>query len=175
VLIDPVCLLTVIHGQVLSEILITAYAESMDTEPSLVLVPYAVSLDDSDFGAEPTGPPIAEMTSYPFLPNTVAALTKLVCGNTVDTLDSSSFLVVDAQTITDKTVLFVSYQGSKKPTTVQLSAEQANTIPVAIAVATIDIEGVISIANTDVVHQGDSRPPPQRGGAVPPMQLGGGN
>jgi hypothetical protein len=163
-LIDPVRLLTVTHGQVLSEILTTAYAESVDTEPSLVLVPDAASLDDSDFGAEPTEPPIAEITSYPFLSNSVAALA-----------DSSSFLVADAQTITDKTILFVSCEGRKKPKTVRLSAEQANAIPVAISVATMDIEGVISIADADGVYRGDSGPPPQRGGAAPPMQLGGGN
>jgi hypothetical protein len=174
-LIDPVRLLTVTHGQVLSEILTTAYAKSVDTEPSLVLVPDAASLDDSDFGAEPTEPPIADITSYPFLSNTVAALAKLVRGNTADALDSSSFLVADAQTITDKTLLFVSCEGRKKPKTVRLSAEQANAIPVAISVATMDIEGVISIADADGVYRGDSGPPPQRGGAAPPMQLGGGN
>ena len=68
-------------------------------------------------------------------------------------------MVADARTLEDKSLLFVDvgYDDSAEVKTVRLSAQHANAIPVAVAVATMGIEEVIALADADGVFRGGSR------------------
>ena len=85
-------------------------------------------------------------------------------------------MVADARTLEDKSLLFVDvgYDDNAEVQTVRLSAQQANAIPVAVAVATMGTEEVIALADGDGVFRGGSATaPPGQGGPAPPMRLGG--
>ncbi|KAA8913464.1 hypothetical protein FN846DRAFT_916114 [Sphaerosporella brunnea] len=172
----PIICVAEVPAAVLSDILTTAYTDNVDCLPSLVLIPDAPALSKPDIGAEPTQLPIANITSYPFLSHSIASIVKYLRENAPGSVDPDHVLIADAQTIADKTLLFVdcAYDMDISPEeakTVRLSAEKANTIPVAIAVATMGIDEVVAIADQDGVFRGT--PAPRRGGPAPRMQLGG--
>ena len=99
--------------------------------------------------------------------------------NAPNKVSSYYFLVADARTLEDKSLLFVdaAYDDAASPDdakTVRLSAQYANAIPVAIAVATMGIDEVIALADEDGVFRGGSPAvPPIKGQPAPSMQLGG--
>ena len=85
-------------------------------------------------------------------------------------------MVADARTLEDKSLLFVDvgYDDSAEVKTVRLSAQHANAIPVAVAVATMGIEEVIALADADGVFRGGpAAAPPRKGQPAPRLQLGG--
>jgi hypothetical protein len=87
-------------------------------------------------------------------------------------------LVADARTLEDKSLLFVDagYDDTVSPDeakTVRLSAQHANAIPVAVAVASMGIEEVIALADGDGVFRGGpAAAAPRKGQPAPRMQLG---
>jgi hypothetical protein len=90
-------------------------------------------------------------------------------------------LVADARTLEDKSLLFVDtgYDVAVSPDeakTVRLSAQHANAIPVAVAVASMGIEEVIALADGDGVFRGGpAAAAPRKGQPAPRMQLGPSN
>lgn len=87
-------------------------------------------------------------------------------------------MVADAQTLEDKSLLFVDVGYDESASldelikTVRLSAQHANAIPIAVSVATTDIEEVIGLADEDGVFRGGStEAPPTKGNPAPPRQL----
>ena len=123
---------------------------------------------------------MAYIAAYPFLSNSITSLVKYLRENAPN-VSSHQLLVADAQTLEDKSLLFVDvgpgyyYDGTASPDevkTVRLSAQYANAIPVAVAVATMGIEEVIVLADKDGVFRGGrSSAPPIKGMPMPPMQL----
>jgi hypothetical protein len=89
-------------------------------------------------------------------------------------VSSHHLLVADARTLEDKSLLFVDagYDNTASAKTVRLSAQHANAIPVAIAVATMGIEEVIALADGDGVFRGGPAAALPKGKPAPPMQLG---
>ncbi|KAA8913036.1 hypothetical protein FN846DRAFT_204860 [Sphaerosporella brunnea] len=150
----PIICVAEIPAAVLSEILTTAYTDGVDFPPSLVLIHDAPALAKPDIGEEPTQLPTANIASYPFLSHSIASIVKYLRENAPSSVAPDHVLIADAQTITDKTLLFVdcAYDMNVSPEeakTLRLSAEKANTIPVAIAVATMGIDEVVAIADQD--------------------------
>jgi len=176
----PVICVAHVPAAVLSEVLKTAYTNITDCPPSLVLLPESSALADPNFGTDATQPPVANITTYPFLSNSIASLVTHLRENAPDFISSYHFLVADAQTLEDNSLLFVDagYDKTAPPDqakTVRLSAQQANAVPVAIAIGTMGIEEVIALADNDGVFRGGPRAAPRRGQPAPRMQLGGSN
>ncbi|MCJ1467187.1 hypothetical protein MMC07_005810 [Pseudocyphellaria aurata] len=91
-------------------------------------------------------------------------------------ISSHQFLIADEQTNEDRTVLFVDrgYEPGEPPETVRLDAAYANGVPVAVQVATMDVNGVRALVDDDGVYRGGpSRPEPRKGGRAPRKRLGG--
>jgi hypothetical protein len=75
-----------------------------------------------------------------------------------------------------KSLLFVDvgYDDTAEVQTLRLSAQHANSIPVAVAVATMGIEEVIALAGGDGVFRGGPATALHRQGQpAPPMRLSG--
>jgi hypothetical protein len=75
-------------------------------------------------------------------------------------------------------MLFVDrgYEPGATPQTVRLDAPHANAVPVAVQVATMDVNGVQALVDEDGVFRGGaSRPPVTKGRSAPRKPLGGGN
>lgn len=87
-------------------------------------------------------------------------------------------MVADAQTLEDKSLLFVDagYDHTASPDqakTVRLSAHQANAVPVAIGVGTMGIDEVIALSDGDGVFRGGpAAAPPTQGQPAPLKRLG---
>lgn len=68
------------------------------------------------------------------------------------------------------------YEPDQTPQTVRLDAVHANAVPVAVQVATMDINGVRALVDEDGVFRGGaSRPAVRKGGPAPGKPLGGGD
>lgn len=88
------------------------------------------------------------------------------------------FLIADKQTNENHSLLFVDrgYEPDQAPQTVRLDAEYANAIPVAVQVATTDINEVRAQVDEDGVFRGGaSRPAVRKGQPTPRKALGGGD
>ncbi|KAL9120585.1 MAG: hypothetical protein Q9187_002863 [Circinaria calcarea] len=156
----------------------TAYAGGPDSPPSLFLVPEPGLLTDLRT-AQPTHPPITNISSYPFLAHSVHDLAAFLDSNNPGSaISSHQFLIADQQTNEDNSLLFVDrgYEPGTTPQTVRLDAAHANAVPVAVQVATMDMNGVRVLVDEDGVFRGGaSRPAARKGGPAPEKPLGGEN
>jgi hypothetical protein len=160
-----------ISAATLSEIISTAYKSETDSGPNIVLI------NDANFikGPAPTTPtqtPIPKISNYPFLAKSLTDLESFLDTIPDDwSISNYRLLVADKQTTEDNTLLFVEL-ADPEPETVRLDAAHANSIPIAIGVATMDMQGVRSLADENGVYRGDpAAQPPQRGGPAPRKQL----
>lgn len=171
----------------LSNILQTAYDENSDSPPNILLLSKPSLLTDPQNAPQPSHPPIADFPSdnYPFLARSVQDLANLLSESDPEpAISSHQFLVADEQTNEDNTLIFVDRgydeDNAAKPETVRLDAAHANTIPISVQVATLDLEGVRSLVDVDGVYRGGSsssgggRPEPKKGKPAPRKRLGGG-
>jgi hypothetical protein len=80
-------------------------------------------------------------STYPFLDRDVDRLSAFLRQNGPDSaLSRDQFLVVDARTLVDRSVLFVRSVSSGTAESVRLSVENANAIPIAIDVGSMGME-----------------------------------
>lgn len=168
--------LKLIAAKVLSAILATAYKNSPDTAPSLVIVN---SRSPSSFSETASVAPVADIDAHQFLSEEPAALATFLEKHTPGTeISEYHFLVADEQTIEDQTLLLtetglMSNKPAEHVQTMRLSAEHANAIPVALGVATMDMEGLRDLVDEDGVYRGGrSNGGVIRGGPAPRKQLG---
>lgn len=90
-------------------------------------------------------------------------------------ISSHQFLVADEQTNEDDTLIFVDrgYEHDATPETVRLDAAHANAVPIAVQVATMDLNGLQSLVDEDGVYRGgSSAPKPKKGKPAPRKKLG---
>ncbi|MCJ1470174.1 hypothetical protein MMC07_008819 [Pseudocyphellaria aurata] len=160
--------------QTISSLLEEAYAGSPDTPPSLVVFREPALLTDQG-DVQPSHPPLTEFSTYPFLAHSVQDLAAFLAANRAGSaISSHQFLIADEQTNEDRTVLLVDrgYEPGESPETVRLDAAHANAVPVAVQVATMDLNGVRALVDDDGVYRGGaSRPAPRKGGPAPRKQL----
>jgi hypothetical protein len=160
-----------VSADTLSEVISTAYKSETDSGPNILLI------NDSDFvkGSAPTGPtspPIPKISNYPFLGKPLKDLESFLDTIPADwSISNYRLLIADEQTTKDKTLLFVEL-ADPRPETVRLNAAHANAIPIAVGVATMDIQSIRSLADDDGVYRGDpAAQPPRQGGPAPRRQL----
>ena len=132
-------------------------------------------LDDPQ-NAQPSHPPVTGLSDYPFLAYSVQALADLLDKSDPEpAISSHQFLVADEQTNKDNTLIFVDigYEKNAKPETVRLDATHANAVPIAVQVATMDLNGIRSLVDEDGVYRGGpSGPEPKKGKPAPRKKLG---
>lgn len=139
----------------------------MLSEPSLLADPQ---------NAQPSHPPITDLSDYPFLDRSVQDLADLLDKSDPEPVISShQFLIADEQTNEDNTLIFVDrgYEQNARPETVRLDATHANAVPIAVQVATMDLNGLRSLLDEDGVYRGGpSGPEPKKGKPAPRKKLG---
>lgn len=168
------CLLT-IKNKTLSSIIRTAYDEKPDSPPNILVLSGPGLLNDPG-NAQPSLPPITDFSDYPFLGRSVQDLADLLDKSDPEpAISSHQFLIADEQTNEDRTLIFVDrgYEDDATPETVRLDDVHANAVPIAVQVATMDIEGLRSIVDDDGVFRGGSSgPEPKKGKPTPRKKLG---
>lgn len=126
--------------------------------------------------AQPSHPPITSFSDYPFLAHSIQDLADLLDKSDPEpAISSHQFLVADEQTNEDNTLIFVDigYEKNAKPETVRLDATHANAVPIAVQVATMDLNGIRSLVDEDGVYRGGpSDPEPKKGKPAPRKKLG---
>ena len=158
------------HPQALTDVVKSACDSETDCGPNMLLIndPDIVS---GPMSVDPTEPPVANLSGYPFLSKSLEEL-----GSFLGTIPEGwpisilRFLVADKQTAEDRTVLFVErgHKETEELQTWRLAAEHANAIPIAVQVSTMSISGVRAIADEDGVYRGGlARQQPTRGGPAP--------
>lgn len=166
------------NTKTLSSIIQTAYAGGPDSPPSLFVLLEPNLLANLQT-VQPSLPPITDLSSYPFLSHSVQDLaTFLDSNNPGSAISSHQFLIADKQTNEDHSVLLVDrgYEPGETPQTVRLDAAHANAVPVAVQVATMDINGVRALVDEDGVFRGGgSRPAARKGEPAPRKPLEGGD
>lgn len=126
--------------------------------------------------AQPSHPPISDLSDYPFLSRSVQDLADVLeKSDSEPAISAHQFLVADEQTNQDKTLIFVDigYEKNARPEIVRLDATHANAVPIAVQVATMDLNGIRSLLDGDGVYRGGpSGPEPKKGKPAPRKQLG---
>ena len=162
-------------NQTLSRIIQTAYNGAPESPPGLFLLTESGPINHRDT-AEPSQPPIPEISGYPFLSHSIDELAAFLDSyNTPEkAISSHQFLVADQQTIEDGSLFFVDrgYDPATAPETVRLDAAQVNAIPVAVQIGSLSINEIRTLVDQDGVFRGGSGQP-RRGGPAPRKQLGG--
>ena len=167
--------LLIIKTKTLSSILREAYDEKPDSPPNIFVVSESGLLTDPE-NAQPSHPPISDLSDYPFLSRSVQDLADLLEKSDPEpAISSHQFLVADEKTNEDSTLIFVDigYEKNARPETVRLDATHANAVPIAVQVATMDLNGIRSLLDEDGVYRGGpSGPEPKKGKPAPRKKLG---
>ncbi|MCJ1428337.1 hypothetical protein MMC29_006246 [Sticta canariensis] len=173
----PLFCVAEVSAETLSSIIETAYAGSPDSPPSIIVLCEPASLTNLKT-AQPSRPPVTNLSSYPFLSHSIQDLATFLDSNSGPAISSHQFLIADKQTNENHSVLFVDrgYEPGQTPETVRLDAEHANAVPVAVQVATMGTNEVRAQVDEDGVFRGGaSRPAVRKGQPTPRKTLGGGD
>lgn len=157
-------------NKTLSRIIQSAYQGAPESPPSLFVLTKSAKLDT----AEPSHPPVPDISSYPFLSHSIDDLaTFLDSHNSEKAISSHQFLIADQQTIEDSSLLFVDrgYDPGTAPETVRLDATQVNAIPVAVQIGTTEVNEVRASLDGDGIYRGGSGQP-RKGEPAPRKRLG---
>ncbi|KZF26792.1 hypothetical protein L228DRAFT_243315 [Xylona heveae TC161] len=165
-----------VPGDVLSSILHEAHDWSEylsgDKNPAIAIIKTVSMLAEPP---PPCRPPITDFESQ-FLDKQPEELAKLLATHVPDPglnkLSVYEFLIADTRTVEDKSVLFVHKTRSESGDNldyVRLAASQAQIMPVAAAVGTLDAVELQRAVDEDGILRGS--PPRQKGGKAPRKQL----
>jgi hypothetical protein len=152
----------------------TAFQSEPDSAPNILLV-NDPNMVNGPMPMDPTEPPVADLSGYPFLSKSLEDLSSFLDTISEDwPISTFRFLVVDEQSAEDGTVLFVErgHRVTDKPQTVRLDYAHANAIPIAVQVATMDLGGIREISDENGVYRGSTtKSQPREGGFASRKQL----
>lgn len=129
-----------------------AYAGSPDTQASL----YLLNSKDVPTAVTPSKPPVNVFNEWPFKSYDAPKLSAFLKNMKNSAVAMDYFLVADEQTIKDTTLLLVEVSPAEPACidTVRIAASEANAVPVAVDVGTLDMETIKSLRGKDNVYHG---------------------
>ncbi|KAJ5225736.1 hypothetical protein N7468_006961 [Penicillium chermesinum] len=169
-----------IPSPALSSILAAGYrkAQGLSSPESLVILSESSKASLHALRDESvTRPPVELSAQSPFLGWSIDAVADFLLENAKGScIDQLVFLIADEKTAEDgSTLLMVQntlHEKGPVPHSVRISADAANTAPVAVSVGSMSVMELASLVEEDGVYRGGRGPPPKKGGPAPRKALG---